>query len=54
MGIWPDANEGLGPRSIDENQLMGIHTDGFARPKIDLSTKMSQSQTVPPGGGTLK
>ena len=39
MGIWPDANEGLGPRSIDENQLMGIHTDGFARPKIDLSTK---------------
>ena len=39
MGIWPDANEGLGPKSIDENQLMGIHTDGFAKPKIDLSTR---------------
>ena len=39
MGIWPDANEGLGPKSIDENQLMGVHTDGFASPEIDLSTK---------------
>ena len=39
MGIWPDANEGLGPKSIDENQLMGVHTDGFKKPEIDLTTK---------------
>ena len=39
MGIWPDANEGLGPKSIDENQLMGVHTDGFKKPDIDLTTK---------------
>ena len=31
MGIWPNANEGLGPKSIDENQLMGVHIDGFAK-----------------------
>ena len=39
MGIWPDANEGLGPAAIDENQLMGIHSDGFSKPEIELTTK---------------
>ena len=39
MGIWPDANEGLGPKSIDQNQLMGVHSDGFAKPEIDLSSR---------------
>ena len=37
MGIWPDANLGLGAKSIDENQILG--DDGFSNPDIDVSTK---------------
>ena len=37
MGIWPDANLGLGAKSIDENQILG--EDGFSIPDIDVSTK---------------
>ena len=37
MGIWPDANEGLGSKSIDENQILG--EDGFSNPYVDVSTK---------------
>ena len=37
MGIWPDANEGLGAKSIDENQILG--EDGFTNPSVDVSTK---------------
>ena len=37
MGIWPDANLGLGAKSIDENQILG--EDGFSNPYVDVSTK---------------
>ena len=45
MGIWPDTNVGLGPKSLNENEFYGDHYNGFAIPSIETITK---------GGRTVK
>ena len=39
MGIWPDTNVGLGPKSLNENEFYGDHYNGFAIPSIETITK---------------
>ena len=45
MGIYPDSNVDLGPKSLNENEFYGDHYNGFAIPSIETITK---------GGRTVK